>query len=239
MVHAQDADGVMTFKTGCLHSHSNSCVSVIQANGAIFGLDTLDRFNAYILAHPNHAKLVSLNSLGGNANLAMILGEDFRKQGFNTIVETGHICESACVYMFLGGNQRTLDPNTYLAVHTGFQIHIDGNTDKYDDVRARFAIGQLLTYIRVMNINPHFINLVFNSLDHKILFRIPMDCAAYLNLENTTPSDKTVDPCQYLNYPLQTPTQYVSPKVRAFIKQQTEDYKKNAKTHLLQKSKKT
>ena len=64
-------------------------------------LDTIDK-NKYKL----HLNMVQLDSLGGGKSSGMDIGRIIRKNRLNTYIAPKSLCNSACVYAFIGGVQR-------------------------------------------------------------------------------------------------------------------------------------
>ena len=62
-------------------------------------------------------KKVSLNSFGGNSNWAIDIGRKINELGFNTIVQKGNYCASACIYLLGSGVHRSAHESTWLGVH--------------------------------------------------------------------------------------------------------------------------
>src|SRR5262245_7522285 len=54
-----------------------------------------------------HSKIVSLNSRGGMAKDAVEIGLFIRNMEYATLVPTGKVCGSACVYIWAAGKPRT------------------------------------------------------------------------------------------------------------------------------------
>lgn len=62
-------------------------------------------------------KYISLNSFGGDHDWALKIAQKIKDFGLNTYLKTGHVCASACVYLFTAGNKRTMDVDAWLGVH--------------------------------------------------------------------------------------------------------------------------
>lgn len=58
-----------------------------------------------------------LNSPGGEVSGAILFGMAIRGAGFDTVVPSGAICNSACAYAFLGGVSRVVLPQGRIGVH--------------------------------------------------------------------------------------------------------------------------
>ena len=111
------------------------CPKWIQATGEITE-DTPADFEAFLSSSEFMPIVVRLNSEGGSLRGGVILGELFRGRDFVTGVGSSKLssdapissgknfnsktpgsCSSACAMAFLGGVERTLDPDSALAFH--------------------------------------------------------------------------------------------------------------------------
>ncbi len=61
--------------------------------------------------------LLILDSQGGNVLESLAMGDAVRKAGVATMVRDGGACASACVYVFLGGVERTVGTGGKVGVH--------------------------------------------------------------------------------------------------------------------------
>ena len=114
---------------------NGECCRWIQATGEIYE-DTPTVFEKFVRSSESIPKVVRLDSQGGSLRGGVLLGELFRSRDFATEVgssnlnidvpiagsENGYsktpgVCASACAFTFLGGTERTLDPNSSLAFH--------------------------------------------------------------------------------------------------------------------------
>ena len=111
------------------------CCRWIQATGEIYE-DTPAVFETFLRSSEFIPKVVRLNSEGGSLRGGVILGELFRSRDFATEVGSSKLnidvpisgsknvytktpggCNSACAFAFLGGIERTLDPDSILGFH--------------------------------------------------------------------------------------------------------------------------
>ena len=114
---------------------NGKCCRWIQATGEIYE-DTPTVFENFLRSSEFTPKVVRLNSQGGNLRGGVLLGELFRSRDFATEVGSSNLnadvpmagsengytktpgdCVSACAFTFLGGIERTLDPNSNLVFH--------------------------------------------------------------------------------------------------------------------------
>jgi len=67
---------------------------------------------------------VVLSSMGGNVYPAITLGNIIRNNKFNTKVKDNEICGSACVLVFISGNERYMSnsSNTRIGLHQSISI---------------------------------------------------------------------------------------------------------------------
>jgi hypothetical protein len=159
-----------------------SCCRWIQATGVITQ-DTPTAFEAFLRTSKFTAGVVRLNSEGGGVGAAVTLGEIFRARGFATEVgssklnlesvptagsENGYtktpgVCVSACAFAFLGGIDRTLDPDSKLGFHRAFF-----GTGKPTANDAQELIAALLLYIVNMGVDARLIVLATEASPNEL-----------------------------------------------------------------------
>ena len=91
-------------------------------------------FRRSLQAAPN-AKLVTLNSPGGNVQMGLLIADDIHQRKLATYIPKESKCFSACSFVFLAGNERKVDGA--LGVH---QI----SSDSPDLVGAQLAISDII-----------------------------------------------------------------------------------------------
>lgn len=74
-------------------------------------------FIAWAGSDLNTVTKVSLNSFGGNSKWALEIGRKIRSLGFNTKVEKGSFCASACIYILGSGHHRSVHESVWLGIH--------------------------------------------------------------------------------------------------------------------------
>jgi len=130
---------------------------------------------------------IYLNSVGGDLQSSIELGEYIRKAGFNTGVgrrgsaygrAIAGSCQSACLMTFAGGVYRFADSNVYFGVHRFFS-RTSGPQD--------LALGQILSatitgYLIRMGISPVLFERMVNA--GASMTKLPVDEAVKLNLVN-------------------------------------------------------
>jgi hypothetical protein len=112
-----------------------------------------------------HLNMVHLNSQGGSDRVGMELGREVRKRGLNTLVSRDAICNSACVYIFIGGIERYSFGK--FGIHrTTFESGAEPNRRLTPDIVDR-NIQRLHDYIREQRISN---NLVTAILDNSVAY---------------------------------------------------------------------
>lgn len=106
---------------------------VIALNGDI-DVNSALSFRRALQAAPD-AKLVTLNSPGGNVQMGLLIADDIHQRKLATYIPKGSKCYSACFFVFLAGNERKVDGE--LGVH---QI----SSDAPDLVGAQLAISDII-----------------------------------------------------------------------------------------------
>lgn len=95
-----------------------------------------DRFAAWLDRTRPQARVVALDSSGGSVSDALAIGRTIRAAGFETRVDDGAVCLSACPYVFAGGITRTVAEGGVVGVH---QHYFGQNTV----LPAFMAVGDL------------------------------------------------------------------------------------------------
>jgi hypothetical protein len=62
-------------------------------------------------------KVIALNSLGGSNAWALEIARKIRELGKTTRLSSGHVCASACVYLFAAGRQRVAAEDAWIGIH--------------------------------------------------------------------------------------------------------------------------
>lgn len=106
---------------------------VIALNGDI-DVNSALSFRRALQAAPD-AKLVTLNSRGGNVQMGLLIADDIHQRKLATYIPKGSKCYSACSFVFLAGDERKVDGE--LGVH---QI----SSDAPDLVGAQLAISDII-----------------------------------------------------------------------------------------------
>jgi hypothetical protein len=106
---------------------------IIALNGEI-DINSGLNFRRALQAAPN-AKLVTLNSPGGNVQMGLLIADDIHQQKLATYISKGSECLSACSFVFLAGDERKVDGA--LGVH---QL----SSDAPDLIGAQLAISDII-----------------------------------------------------------------------------------------------
>lgn len=107
--------------------------AVIALNGDI-DVNSALNFRRALQAAPE-AKLIILNSPGGDVQMGLLIADDIHQRKLATYIPKGSRCLSACSFVFLAGNERKVDGD--LGVH---QI----SSDAPDLVGAQLAISDII-----------------------------------------------------------------------------------------------
>ena len=156
----------------------------IQATGGI-AQDTPAVFEEFLRSSKFTPGIVRLDSGGGSVGAGVALGEIFRARGFATEVGSSKIkpesvpipggengytkapgrCGSACAFAFLGGIERTLDPDSRLGFHRS-HFGDTGNEPTGND--AKKIIAALLFYIVNMGVDARLIVLATEAAPNEV-----------------------------------------------------------------------
>lgn len=172
----------LTFK----HPDGGSAPAEIYLDGEI--TPTLPRQLAAALAS-NHIErgTIYINSIGGDLQAGLELGEFIRKTGFNTAIgkrgssygkPAPGSCQSACLMTFAGGVYRFAEPQSFFGIHR-FYSRTAGSED--------LALGQVLSaaitgYLLRMGVSPVLFERMVNA--GALPQKLSVDEATQLNLVN-------------------------------------------------------
>lgn len=125
---------------------------VITLNGEI-DVNSALNFRRALQAAPN-AKLISLNSPGGNVQMGLLIADDIHQRKLTTYIAKQSKCLSACSFIFLAGDERKVDGS--LGVH---QI----SSDSPDLVGAQLAISDILDMLNRFGTPMDVIQIMFRT----------------------------------------------------------------------------
>ena len=175
----------------------NHCCNWIQATGEITQRSAA-AFEIFFKATQYVPHAVRLNSPGGSLFGGILLGEAFRKLGVSTEVGSSSadpslkignknlyskepgLCASACAYAFLGGVERSLDPNTKLGFHRFYTANsLSASSSKIFtgadlDETQRIAAG-LLLYVVDMGVDARLLALASQAGPNEIRWLQPRE----------------------------------------------------------------
>lgn len=125
---------------------------VITLNGDI-DVNSALSFRRALQAAPD-AKLVTLNSPGGNVQMGLLIADDIHQRKLATYIPKGSKCYSACSFVFLAGNERKVDGE--LGVH---QI----SSDAPDLVGAQLAISDIIEVLNRFGTSMDVMHVMFKT----------------------------------------------------------------------------
>ncbi len=96
-------------------------VSPYIENGVLHILGPIESHIYDTLAWPNDqlstVHTVRLNSYGGNHYWGLAIAKKIQQKGWNTELQEGDVCASACVYLFGVGVERRAHPSAWFGIH--------------------------------------------------------------------------------------------------------------------------
>lgn len=125
---------------------------IIALNGEI-DVNSGLAFRRSLKAAPN-AKLVTLNSPGGNVQMGLLIADDIHQRKLATYISKESKCFSACSFVFLAGNERKVDGA--LGVH---QI----SSDSPDLVGAQLAISDIIEVLNRFGTPMEVMHIMFKT----------------------------------------------------------------------------
>ncbi len=149
---------------------------------------TVDQFEQESANLPSGTGVL-LNSISGDLNSGIRLGQIFRQKRLNTKVglaklnrnvlnETDGKCFSACALAFMGGINRTLDPNDQFGVYA-----LKPTTKTMNDAEYRQAISSLGLYVEQMGVDRRFVEQIAQAHGSNPQL-INFNTAKLLNIDN-------------------------------------------------------
>lgn len=170
-------------REACMGNAVESCY--ISLSGPI---DTglTDRFRARY-GDGIEAVAIYLDSPGGDLGEALKLGRHLRDTGLETRlgravpegmefeqVPEGGQCDSACAYVFMGGEKRSLSEGQQLGLH---RFWVPGG--QIDGESAQIIAGQLVTYMVEMGIDPRVFRAASEMGRDQMLMIGPSEAASF------------------------------------------------------------
>lgn len=139
----------------------------IRISGQIAEGDA-DRFLQWLDQTRPVADQVSLDSSGGSVSDALAIGRAIRGAGYDTIVESGAVCLSACPYLLAGGVERRSADGAVIGVH---QHYFGENTilPAFMAIRdLQRAQASVLDYLSEMGIDLRLMSLALRTPPEEI-----------------------------------------------------------------------
>ncbi len=125
---------------------------LITLNGTIDAGSALN-FRRALHVAPN-AKLITLNSPGGNVQMGLLIADDIHQRKLATYIPKESKCYSACSFIFLAGKERKVDGE--LGVH---QI----SSDSPDLVGAQLAISDIIEVLNRFDTPMDVMHIMFKT----------------------------------------------------------------------------
>ena len=167
----------------------NGGIEWITADGDITD-ETPARFVAFLSEtnSANFPRTIQLNSNGGSLFAAMKFGRLIRKLGFSTSIWGSNsseqtpdekidkgTCASACAYAFLGGVERSVDPQNRYGLHQFFSEKQLQNVDTkaftgLDISSVQLATGVIAGYVAEMGADAHIIEIAAKTSPGSMTF---------------------------------------------------------------------
>jgi hypothetical protein len=179
---------------------SNGCNNYILANGRITE-DTPKIFEKFLKTNSTRGT-VYFNSIGGNLEGGIKLGELIREKKLNTFIGLKYqdiifrkgsaslkvliknpICYSSCAYAFLGGNTRTLAPNSQYGIHT---FKSENSINNF--FQTRLVDNYIKNYLTKMRINSQYFELAKETPPGE-MYILTKNQARILGVDNTINRD--------------------------------------------------
>ncbi|WP_244618627.1 PAN domain-containing protein [Rhizobium sp. 18065] len=155
---------------------------VIALNGEI-DINSGLSFRRALQAAPN-ARLVTLNSPGGNVQMGLLIADDIHQRKLATYIPKGSRCHSACSFVFLAGNERKVDGE--LGVH---QI----SSDSPDLIGAQLAISDIIEVLNRFGTPMDVMHVMFKTPPDDMHVFTPEEIERYqLNRAADEPGGATV-----------------------------------------------
>lgn len=119
-------------QTGANGSDLNKIISPSISGSTLYIQGKIDShiydYLSYAGESLQNIQWVSLNSFGGKHDWAMAVAHKLQTLNIKTRIESGSVCASSCVYLFMSGQERWMDQSTWLGVHgarLGLQYRIE------------------------------------------------------------------------------------------------------------------
>lgn len=156
---------------------------LIILNGEIDVSSALN-FRRVLDAAPN-AKVVALNSPGGNVQMGLLIADDIHQRKLTTYIPKGSGCYSACAYIFLAGVSREVEGE--LGVH---QI----SSQSSDLVGAQLTISDIIDVLGRFDTPPEVMSVMFKTPPDDMHIFTPEEIVRYRLNKTGAANDGVVQP---------------------------------------------
>jgi hypothetical protein len=128
--------------------------SYVLLQGRIDEGDT-ERLEQLLLSGKIDSRTIAFNSPGGSLWEGVLMGRILRYRGFSTYVRPGEECVSACLFAFMGGEQRFVYPKGELGGHQFY----GGNERSTSQGFTQFSTSELFKFAREMGVSSEVIEI--------------------------------------------------------------------------------
>jgi len=128
--------------------------SYVLLQGSIDKGDT-ERLEQLLLSGKIDSRTIAFNSPGGSLWEGVLMGRILRYRGFSTYVRPGEECVSACLFAFMGGEQRFVYPKGELGGHQFY----GGNERSTSQGFTQFSTSELFKFAREMDVSSEVIEI--------------------------------------------------------------------------------
>ncbi len=153
----------VTFSTASaadfVEKSSASTGSYLVLEGRIEEGDT-DRLENLLLSGKADSRAIAFNSPGGSLWEGVLLGRILRYRGFSTYVRPGEECVSACLFAFMGGEQRFVYPGGELGGHQFY----GGGERTASQGFTQYSTAELFKFAREMGVSGEVIEISSSTL---------------------------------------------------------------------------
>ena len=137
------------------------------------------RFGDFLEVERDGVTRVRLNSPGGSVGDALEIGKVIRARGWNTALEAGDICLSACPYLLASGVSRVVDDGAQVGVH---QHYFGANTVlpaflAVEDIQR--GQGEVMSYLSEMGVDPLIMQHALKTPPDEIYVLLPEELTQY------------------------------------------------------------
>lgn len=145
---------------------------VLQLTGTIEP-ETAELFAAEIDKIGEYVKSISLDSPGGFLQSALTMGALIREKGYDTTINEGALCASACPLIFASGTNRQVDEKAAFGLH---QIYSAGGSpvsaaEAMSDAQSTTA--RITRYLDEMGVQPAVWNFALETPPSQLYYLSP------------------------------------------------------------------